>query len=76
MVFQHTENVEPYGSEIIYALKFWLWIVKLDLADEKTEADLIISRRKNSTSKIRNDYQQVVLKIGTTLLGAGVYVTS
>lgn len=38
VVAQHPEHVKLSESETIHAIKAWLQMVKLDLANDKTEA--------------------------------------
>lgn len=51
-VAKYSEDVEFHRSGIIYAIKVWLQMVKLDQVGEKTKAVLITSRRKNNNVKI------------------------
>lgn len=37
VIAKHPEDIEFYGCEFIRIIKAWLWMVKLNLVDEKTE---------------------------------------
>lgn len=47
VVLKHPDDVKLYGSETIHIFKLWSRIVKMELADEKTE-ETLISNQKNS----------------------------
>ena len=53
VVAKQPEDVEMYANETISAIKAWLEMVQLDLAEQKTEAVLITNRRKRNTINIR-----------------------
>lgn len=50
---KHAEDVQLNGSEIIDAIKPWLRMVEVNLADEKENAVCIINRRKNKQHNTR-----------------------
>lgn len=52
VVAEHLEDMPLYESEIIHTNKSQIRMVKLDLADRKTEVALITSRKKNNTVNI------------------------